>query len=185
MDDLAIFRSLDEQTSVRFTGRVNVMDRLTHQLLGVVTLKDGDVFGCRFRGELGLKAFHALVWEDAQLVPLHFVVEPEIVADEDRQIHHPYGVLKQRALVAAERYRQVASQRPPGHVKLTVRAGFFASEVAVSGAEFQVMATLCDWSVVDELYAHCGLLPHEVTEALVSLRKKNALEVIGTRSGSA
>jgi hypothetical protein len=182
MNDLAIFRSLDEQTSVRFTGRVNVMERLTRQLLGVVTLKDGEVFGCRFRGEPGLKAFHALVWEDAQLVPLDFVVEPEIVADEDRQIHYPYAVLKQRALAAAERYRQVANQRPPGHVKLIVRAGFLASELPVSAAEFHVMASLCDWSVVDELYAQCSLLPHEITEALVSLRKKNALEVIGTRS---
>ncbi len=181
MDDHALFRCLDEQTSVRFTGRINVLDRLTRQHLGVVLLKDGEVFACRFREDQGLKAFHALVWGAAQLAPLDFVVEPEIVADEERQIHHPYSVLKHRAQAAVERHRMTAGQRPPDHVKLTVRADFLESSVPVTSDEFHVMSTLCEWSQVDELYTHCSLLPHEVTEALVGLRKKNALQVIGPR----
>jgi len=79
--DIPLFRSLDEQTLVGFTGRVNVLDRLTHQMLGVVILKDGQIFRTQYRGVSGLKAFYNIVIEGAQLVPQEFVVEPEIIEE--------------------------------------------------------------------------------------------------------
>jgi hypothetical protein len=177
--DLPLLNCLDEQTTVGFTGRVNVLDRHTRQLLGVVILKDGQVHRCRYLEQRGLRAFHTLVLESVQLVPMDFVVEPEIVDDDNREIPFPYSVLRQRSLVAVEKFLAVAAQRPPAHVKLLIRSDFLESREPVSNAEFQVLCSLTEWSRVDELYKNCPLLPHEITESLVTLRKKKALKVLG------
>jgi hypothetical protein len=177
--DLPLLDCLDEQTAVGFTGRINVLDRHTRQLLGVVILKDGNVHRCRYHEHTGLRAFHTLVLESVQLVPMEFIVEPEIVDDDNRQIHFPYSVLRQRSLATVERFLAVAAHKPPAHLKLLVRADFLESQVPVSNAEFQVLCALTEWSRVDELYQNCSLLPHEITESLVALRKKNALKVVG------
>lgn len=177
--DLPLLNCLDEQTAVGFTGRVNVLDRHTRQLLGVVILKEGNIHRCRYHEHDGLRAFHTLVLESVQLVPMDFVVEPEIVDDDNRQIHFPYSVVKQKSLAAVERFLTVAAQKPPAEVRLLVRADFLESQTPVTNAEFQVLCSLTEWSQVDELYQNCSLLPHEITESLVGLRKKKALKVLG------
>ena len=182
--EIALFSMLDEQTLVNFTGRVNVQDRQTHQHLGVVILKDGQVLRCQYRGVLGLKAFYNIVIEGVQLVAHEFIVEPEIIDERDRQIHYPYSVLKNKASEVLARYQQVAPHRPPGHVRLLPCESFLSLEGEVSEAEFTVLCSLTEWSRVEELYRHCPLLDYEITEALVSLRKKEALRVISARSPS-
>ncbi len=179
--EIPLYRVLDEQSTVAFTGRVNILDRTTRQLLGVVILRDGQVFRAEYRGSKGLKAFYNIVLEGFQLVPQDFIIEPEIITESDRQIHYPYSVLKSRTDEILRRFKAVAGLRPPDAVKLITRDEFLEREGDVTEAEFQVLNTLCEWSQVKDLYAHCQLLDFEITEALVSLRKQNALSVIGTR----
>lgn len=180
---IPILQALDEQCLVSFTGRLNILDKITHQLLGVVVLKDGHIFRCQYRGIHGLKAFYNLVIEGAQLVAQDFIVEPEIIEESDRDIHYPYTVLKTKGLEALARYEAVAHQRPPADVKLLAKATFLDSDYEVSDAEFTVLCALSEWSLVGDLYRHCSLLDHEITESLVSLRRKEALQVIVPRSG--
>ncbi|MBY0516114.1 MAG: hypothetical protein K2P81_04355 [Bacteriovoracaceae bacterium] len=179
--EIPLFLSLDEQVLVNFTGRVNVLDRLTHQMLGVVVLKEGQVYRCQYKGVMGLKAFYNIVVEGAQLQPQEFIVEPEIIEEKDRQIHFPYSVLKNKTAEVLSRYQAVSRMRPPDNVKLMAKAEFLTSRDDVDEAEFQVICALSEWNSVKDLYIHCPLLDYEITESLVSLRKKNALQVIGSK----
>lgn len=180
--DIPLLNVLDEQTMVGFTGRVNVLDRTTHQLLGLVVLREGQIFRSQYRGVQGLKAFFNIVIEGAQLVPQEFIVEPEIIEESDRQIHYPYSFLKNKTFDVLKRFQAVAHLRPPAHVKLLARSSFLDSDEEVTEAEFAVLCTLTEWSQVDDLYRHCSLLDYEITESLVSLRRKEALQVVSTRS---
>jgi len=183
MENLALFDSLDEQTAVRFTGRLNVLDRLSRQMIGVVVIKDGEVLRCDYRGVFGLKAFYNMAIESAQLVLQDFVVEPEIISEELREIHYPYPVLKARAREAIERFTNYASHRPPGHLRLMVRPDFLdQKQDAVSDAEFRVLCAITEWSKVDDLYRNCPLQDYEITEALVHLRKKEAIKTVAVRT---
>ncbi len=183
MDDRSsvLFRCLDEQAAVNFTGKVNVLEASDKRLLGVVTLKDGAIHGCSFQGILGLKAFHALLIREAS-GGLSYVVEPEIVADEGRNIPLPLRILKERAAMALERWNKVAQAKPPSGLKLLVKPEFLEAQSDVSVPEFHVLCALAEWGVVEDLYKNCPLLEYEITEALVGLRKKDALQVVGSRA---
>ncbi|MFP5490598.1 MAG: hypothetical protein ACLGG0_03810 [Bacteriovoracia bacterium] len=181
--EIPLFHSLDEQTLVGFTGRINVLDRTSHQMLGVVVLREGQVYRCQYRGATGLKAFYNAVIEGAQLVPQEFIVEPEIIEEKDRQIHYPYSVLKHKTDDVLKRFQAVSGKRPPDHVKLIAKAEFLEAQSEVSEAEFQVLCALSEWSSVKDLYQHCSLLDYEITEALVSLRQQEALSVVAPRTG--
>jgi len=180
--EIPLLTVLDEQTLVAFTGRVNVLDKITHQMLGVVILREGQIFRCQYRGVQSLKAFYNIVIEGAQLVPQEFIVEPEIIDESDRQIHYPYSVLKAKTADVLKRYQAVAHLRPPPMVKILARSSFLDSDDEVTEAEFQVLCTLTEWNQVEDLYRHCPLLDYEITESLVSLRRKEALQVVSARS---
>lgn len=181
-EEIPVYRVLDEQTAVAFTGRVNILERTTRQTLGVIVLREGQIYRATYRGGKGLKAFYNIVLEGFQLVPQDFIIEPEIIAESERQIHFPYTVLKSRTEEVLERFQLVAGLRPPEHLKLVTREEFLESDSEVTENEFLVLCTLSEWSLVRDLYANCQRLDFEITEALVSLRKKNALSVIVPRS---
>ncbi len=180
--EIPLLAVLDEQTMVGFTGRVNVLDKISHQLLGVVILREGQIFRCSYRSVSGLKAFYNIVIEGAQLVPQEFIVEPEIIHESDRQIHYPYSFLKSKTAEVLERFQTVAHLRPPAQVKLLARSSFLDSDEEVTEAEFAVLCTLTEWSQVEDLYRHCSLMDYEITESLVSLRRKEALQVVSART---
>lgn len=183
MENLALFEAMDEQTAVRFTGRLNVLDRLSRQLIGVVILKEGEILRCDYRGVFGLKAFYNMAIESAQLVLQDFVVEPEIINDDAREIFFPYPVLKARALQAIEQYMIYSSQRPPGYLRLMVRPDFIAAKSdPVSDSEFRVLCSITEWGKVEDLYRNCPLQDYEITEALVHLRKKDAIKTVAVRT---
>lgn len=180
--EIPLFKSLDEQTLVSFTGRINILDRTSHQMLGVVILREGHIYRCLYRGATGLKAFYNAVIEGAQLVPQEFIVEPEIIEEKDRQIHYPYSVLKNKTNEVLSRYQAVAGKKPPDHVKLLAKASILEEGAEVTEAEFQVLCALSEWSSVKDLYQQCPLLDYEITEALISLRKQDAITVVAPRT---
>ena len=178
---LKIFDVLDEQAMVSFTGRVNIIQLTNRELLGVVILKDGYVCKANYKGVHGVKAFYNIVIETATTLHVDFIVEPEIISDEDKQIHFPYSVLKTRSEEVLDRYSKVAGLKPPPQVKLVPKSDILISHHEMGEAEFQVLCALTEWSKVEDLYLYCPLLDFEITESLVSLRRKNAIEVVGTR----
>ncbi|MCO4753430.1 MAG: hypothetical protein KC478_03060 [Bacteriovoracaceae bacterium] len=173
-----LFPILDEQVSVGFTGKVNVLDDLTKRLLGSIDLSEGEVWSCSYRSNLGLKAFFNLCIDSFEGDDIFsYVVEPEIL-QSSRSIHYPYSVLKRKSAEVLESFKESKSLRPPGGLKLIVNPEFLTSGAQVEGDEYDLLCSIADYNKVEEIYKNCELLDYQITNALVSLRKKNALTVV-------
>ena len=178
--DLKIISILDEQVAVSFTGKVNVLSNFNHQFLGHVLFKNGDVVAVRFNGQEGLKALSQFFMQEFSLQSFQYVIEPEVVEASVRQIHLSYQELKNKMAEVLKLYQLSAKNRPPDNVKIIVDAEFLEDSLPVTAQEFEVLATLSEWNNPYDIYQHCPLLDHEITAALVSLRKKSALKIIAS-----
>lgn len=172
---------LEEQYSVGFTGRINVLESQTKQLLGEIIISDGQVAFCRYKGVEALKAFFKICIDEYEGESLTFIVEPELFDVTKRHIHYPFGVLKRKISEVIEKYSQSKANRPPDHIKILIKPGFMSEGEQVTGEEFDLLCTLSDYNLVSDVYKNCQLIDFEITNALVSLRKKNALTVVAKK----
>lgn len=179
--DLKIVSVIEEQIAVQFTGKINILSSSNQQFLGHVLFLNGEVLQVTFQKQKGLKAFYQLIIQEFTDKNFDYVVEPEVVDEKERQIHYPYSVMKNKLGNVLKLYRESLKLRPPGHVKILVEGSFIQGESEVTSDEFEVLGVLTEWNNVDDIYQHCSLMDHEITGALVSLRKKNALKIIAAR----
>lgn len=178
-----IISVVEEQVAVEFTGKVNVLASYNRQYLGHILFMSGEILQVKFQNATGLKAFYQLLIQEHALTNFDYVVEPEVVDANERQIHYPYSILKTKMNDVLRLYTESLKFKPPGHVKLVIDADFLNDSIDVSPEEFDILSTLTEWNKVDDVYQHCALLDHEITWGLVSLRKKNALKVLASRNG--
>jgi len=180
--ELKIISVIEEQIAVEFTGKINVLSTYNQQFLGQIIFKNGDILQVTFQVHKGLKAFYQLIIQEYSLQSFDYVVEPEVIDEKQRQIHYPYSIMKNKLSDVLKLYRESLKQKPPKNVKIIVNGEFMHQTSEVTPDEFEVLATLSEWNGVDDVYQHCPLLDHEITGALVSLRKKNALKILAPRS---
>jgi hypothetical protein len=176
---------IEEQQSVRFTGKVNILSAFNRQFLGHILIKDGDVIQVTFNSNQGLKAFYQLIIQEYSLQSFEYIVEPEVVDEKQRQIHYPFAVIKNKMSDILKQYRESLKVRPPENVKILIDADFMEDSLPVTPQEFDVLETLTEWNSPFDIYQNCSLLDHEITWSLVSLRKKGALKIVGTKSAPA
>jgi hypothetical protein len=181
MTESKLMGVIEEQQSVQFTGKVNVLSTFNRQFLGHILFKDGEVIHVLFNSHKGLKAFYQLIIQEYSLQSFDYVVEPELVEEKERQIHYPFAVIKNKMADVLKQYRESLKFRPPDNVKILIDADFIEDTLPVSPEEFDVLKTLSEWNNTFEIYQNCELLDHEITNALVSLRKKGALKILAPR----
>lgn len=169
---------IEEQASLNFTGKINVLSKINRQFLGHILLKDGELIEVKYKNIFGIKAFYQIAIDEFILHAFQFVVEPEIVEISIRKIHFPFAVLKNKIGDVLKSYQQTAKLRPPQELKVVADVKFLEKTVDLDQNEFEVLRTLTEWSVVKDIYEKCNLLDHEITSSLVSLRKKGALKII-------
>jgi hypothetical protein len=173
---------LDEQTSVGFTGKVNILDEENSKHLGAVYIFEGEIFDVNYNEVNGLKAFYNLCIDEFDHVfELKYIVEPELV-NKEQIIKYPFSVLKRKAAEIVTNFKEYRAQRPPKNLKLMVEPTFINAGEEINEEEYSLLCTLSDYNLVEDLYKHSPLLDYEITMALVSLRKKNALRVIKKRT---
>lgn len=178
MSEEGFFQVLDDQNAVGFTGKVNILDRNNSAHLGAVEFKEGDVENASFEGATGLKGFYAACVADFDGDrELKYIVEPEFIT-ASRRIHFPYSVLKKKAGQVVTLYKESRRLRPPGDLKLLLNPGFVEAGPEVSGDEFDLMVAIADHNKVEDIYKNSELLDYQITNALVSLRKKKAMTVV-------
>lgn len=180
--ELKIIGVIEEQIAVQFTGKVNVLSTFNRQYLGQILFKNGEIFQVVFHNFKGLKAFYQLIIQEFCLQSFDYVVEPEVVEDNERQIHYPYAVMRNKMSDVIKQYRDSLKFRPPENVKIIIDHEFMEDILPVTPQEFEVLETLTEWNSPFDIYQHCQLLDHEITLALVSLRKKSALKIISSRN---
>lgn len=174
---------IEEQIAVEFTGKVNVLATFNRQFLGQILFKNGEIIQVNFHHHKGLKAFYQLVIQELSLQKFDYVVEPEVVEDKERQIHYPYSVIKNKLASVLKEYKASLKARPPENIKILISGDFMEDSSPVTPAEFDVLLALTEWNSPFDIYQHCQLMDHEITWALVSLRKKGALRILSPRHG--
>lgn len=172
---------IEEQLVVQFTGKVNILSTFNRQFLGHILFKNGEILQVLFISHTGLKAFYRLLIQEHSLQSFDYVVEPELVDEKERQIHFPYSVLKNKVSGILKAHRESLKLRPPENLKILIDAEFIWDSTPVTSEEFDVLVTLTEWNNPYDIYQHCSLMDHEITEALVSLRKKGALRILAPR----
>jgi hypothetical protein len=179
--ELKILSTIEEQTSVQFTGKVNILAAFNRQYLGHVLFKNGEIYQVIFQNLKGLKAFYHLIIQEYSLQSFNYVVEPEVVNESERQIHYPYAVMRNKMADVIQQFKETVKFRPPDNVKILIEPKFIEGDGPITPEEFSVLETLTEWNSPIDIYQHCQLLDHEITRALVNLRKKNALKIVGNK----
>lgn len=172
---------IEEQMSVKFTGKVNLLSPFNHQYLGHLLFKDGMLIDVRYQQLSGLRAFYQLGIREYNLEKHLYVVEPEVVAEEEQRIHYPISVLLTKLRNQIKIYDIVHRQRPPENVKILVKADSVGEDFECTAEEFRVLTVLTETNDVNSIYGNCSLLEHEITSALINLRKKGVLTIVGRK----
>lgn len=173
-----ILSTIEEQIIINFTGKVNVLSKESKQHLGAVLLINGQLVNAKYLGSEGMKAFYNLCIDENQGKEFEIVVEPEIIDKREMKIDHPFSVLKRRMYEMITKYKEALKNRPPNNLKLVLVPDFITGKEEVSREEYSLMCTMSDYSLVSDIYKKSPLLDFEITNALVALRKKNAIKVI-------
>lgn len=173
-----ILETIEEQVIINFTGKINVLCKETKQHLGAILLINGELVNAKYLGGQGMKAFYNVCIDENLGKKFEILVEPEIIDQSERKIDHPFSVLKRRMDEMVTKYKDALKNRPPDNVKLILVADFLNEDLEVSREEYSLMCTMSDYHLVSEIYQKSPLLDYEITNALVMLRKKNAIKII-------
>lgn len=179
--ELKILTVIEDQIAVRFTGKVNILSAFNRQYLGHILFLNGEILQVTYQQLQGLKAFYKVLIEEFSLASFEFIVEPEVVEEKERRIHYPFAVIKNKLAEVVKQYRDSLKFRPPENVKVLIDPDFLDDTLPVTPQEFQVLETLTEWNRAFDIYQHCDLLDHEITFALVGLRKKGALKIVAPK----
>lgn len=176
---MAIIKILREQSAIGFDGKIIVQDQNLSQHLGQILICSGTIVGCNFLNKTGKKALiNLLVQEFDPNKQMSYVVEPEVIALELIQFELEVPVLEEEIRSILEESKKNKKLRPPGDKRLVVNADFVCRGEDISSNEFDILCLISDFGKIQDVYDNTALLDFEVTDGLVSLRKKGALKVI-------
>jgi hypothetical protein len=175
---MALLEILKDQSAFGFTGKINLLAKTNGQFQAAIYQSDGQVVDAEFQKLKGKKALYHIIYLDVEGVDqFQYVVEPEIISANHFVTQLSYENLKLEAEAIFQKYIDAKKLRPPGNLKLIIDPEIVVNNDRLSKEEFQVLLTISDWSKVSDIYINCTLLEYEVTDALVSLRRKKAIKV--------
>ncbi|WP_417336973.1 hypothetical protein [Halobacteriovorax marinus] len=175
---MSLLGTIEEQTTFGFTGRVNILNRSTGQYLGIVLIADGVIVDCTYGGLKAEKALYLALFDDMDHTPLKFIVEPEVVQEEHRNFQLTFEDFKQNSQTLYLKHRESKALKPSMDLRLILDGDFISRGSEVSDSEFKLMNVLTEYSLVSDIYNNCDLYDFEITQVLVSLRKKKAIKVV-------
>lgn len=174
---------LKEQEKFAFTGRVNILHKTSGQFLGVILQENGVIVNARFKEVRGKKALLNLMVESEsserrERENLKYVVEPELLEEGDKSFTLSIDELSEMTQDLIKRVEKSYKLRPSPNLRVVLRGSFISRGDELTDNEFQVMKIVSDHAKIEEIYNKCDLLDYEITDALVSLRRKTALRVL-------
>jgi len=176
---MGLVEVIHEQSIMGFTGRVNALSNDNKRFLGVILLVDGEVVATEYGGRFGERALYKLFLEDFNdLKTFYFVVEPEVVTFSQHMFKITFSDFKKKAEKLIVSSQKLSPLRPPAHIKLVVDGDFISKGKSITGKEFSVLCTISDYNSIVQIYNSSYLYEFEITEALISLRKKGAVRVV-------
>ena len=172
-----LLSTLDEQNAFKFSGKVNLLLKDNKQHLGAITIKDGEIIHARYKEVFGLKAISYALIDEVKNHCVKVVVEPEVVDEIRTNVFYGYSDLIRKLKDSIVLYEKTKNLKPLDSLRIFLHDGFIKEGKNVSAEEYDVMCTISDYNRVSEIYKSSELLQHEITSALVNLRKKGAIKV--------
>ncbi len=174
----SLLEVLKEQASFGFTGKVNLLLETNGQFQGVIYLHEGFIVGASHGQLLGKKALFKMIFEDVETKEhFKFIVEPELVAATHFLMKLTYEEVKGEAQKIYQQYVQAKKLKPSPNLRLVVDPEIIVNPEEITPDEFDILSVLAEWCTVADIYKHSKLMEFEITNALVSLRKKRAIKV--------
>lgn len=171
-----LFEKIEDQRLVYFTGKLNLLMGEANQYYGVVYFIDGEIINVECRGVEGLKGFYSMCLN--LTTSIDFVIEPELISTNKRKIAYSFNQLRSSFEEVAKKYKEAFANRPPDNLKMLIKSEFIEEGAEITCEEFELLCCLSDFSLVEDIYKYCKMLDYQITSALISLRKKNAIKVI-------
>ena len=162
-----------------FTGKINILYQDNGQFVGEIFMIEGNLVHACYKGMQGKRPLFYLAFDDERKKDLfRYVPEPEIIGPRHISFNFSFGEFERLYTDFLTRHKKALNLRPPDHLKLRVNPEFIAKGDTVESEELEVLSTIVSYNQVDSIYHHASLKEFEVTLALVSLRKKNAILVL-------
>lgn len=169
---------LKDQAAFGFTGKINLLLSSNGQFQGVVYQHEGFIVGAQFGQVKGKKALYNMIFEDVETSNhFKFIVEPELIAPEHFLIKMSFDEVREEIQAIYQKYVQSKKLKPAPDLRLVVDPEIILNSLEISPLEFDILAVLSEWCKVSDVYKYSKLMDFEVTNALVSLRKKRAIKV--------
>ncbi len=178
---MSLIKTISDQVHLGFTGRINILTKDTGKYLGRVTLRDGVIVFTQFKETIGKPALYHCLIEDLESDHLKFAVEPEVVGDNEIIFNLEYQDFVDTGHKIFQAYRSSKKFRPPGDIRLVIDPDFVAKGQEVNYVEFELLSTISDFSRVSDIFNESKLLEYQISNALVSLRQKGAIKVVGKK----
>lgn len=178
MKPASIIDVLEEQLTLNFNGRINVLKKKNKQLIGHVLLHEGEVIDSQYLAFRGLKSLYYMAVKEWEKDEAEYVVEPEITKLNSSEAKYDYRDIAGKLKVYVKDYKNSLNLRPDPKLKLIIRDQFIKEGSEISPEEFDLICVISEFNRVEDIYRESHLLDHEITLALVSLRKKGALKVL-------
>ena len=178
---MKIFAFLEEQSTVCFSGRINIVKLDDKSQIGVFLFQEGQLVNAKYGVYSGTKAFAELVGKIEEIGSFDYILEPEIISSDLIKFTKSLSSLRLQLEENSRLIEEMKSQRPPDNIKLMVKPEIFESEEEFTPSEFKLLCTLSDYTLVKDIYRQSDMLEHEITKNLINLRKKSAVKVVETK----
>ena len=85
--------------------------------------------------------------------------------------------IKKDAQLHFQDYINAKKLKPSPDLRLVLNPEILTSKEDLSPREFDLMSVITEWCKVSDIYKYSKMMDFEITNALVSLRKKRAIKV--------
>lgn len=170
--------TLKDQAAFGFTGKINVLLASTGQFQGVIYQQEGFIVGAQFAQLKDKKALFKMIFEDVESsTHFKFIVEPEVLKPEVVSFNKSFDEIKLEAETIYQRYLSAKKLKPAPHLKLMIDPEVIVNQTEITPEEYDILSVLAEWCRVSDVYKYSKLMEFDVTNALVSLRRKKAIKV--------
>jgi len=173
-----LIKILGENYSFLFSGRVNILSKVSKQYLGAIIQSEGRIVNAKYLSLSGKKALASILMELKGSKVFSFVSEPEVVLSSDHVFEMSEGQFLKFKNDYFEQYEELNKLRSSNDLKLIVDPNNFNFNLGLSKGEFDVLCSIIEHSIVGDIYRRSDLLDFDITTALISLRKKGILKVL-------
>lgn len=173
---------LEDQMSINFTGKINLTESDSGQLIGVFLLKEGRLINATYRNIIhqATAVAKAYIGEAEGSEKFKYVVEPEIINSENETYN--FSNLQLKTYLAQELEKHIAAKKlkPKNDLKIYVNPQFILEgENNLSQVQIKLLKVINEYTKAHDIYQQAPYLDREVTDNLVKLRKMKVLKVKG------